>query len=141
MSRRGYAAAAAALVLSLGLTACGGTANSGDPTASRTGTGNSGPDQRSARSAYDYLEDGHYSAGRTGKIRDQAGRAERDFTQDVRDLLGDTEKAAKDIGQDVKDAGQDVKNAGEKAAGDVTNAAKEAKNGVENTVRDATGYR
>ena len=141
MSRREYAAAAAALVLSLGLTACGGTANSGDPTASRTGTGNSGPDQRSARSAYDYLEDGHYSAGRTGKIRDQAGRAERDFTQDVRDMLGDTEKAAKDIGQDVKDAGQDVKNAGEKAAGDVTNAAKEAKNGVENTVRDATGYR
>ena len=141
MSRRGYAAAAADLVLSLGLTACGGTANSGDPTASRTGTGNSGPDQRSARSAYDYLEDGHYSAGRTGKIRDQAGRAQRDFTQDVRDMLDDTEKAAKDIGQDVKDAGQDVKNAGEKAAGDVTNAAKEAKNGVENTVRDATGYR
>ena len=167
MSRRGYAAAAAALVLSLGLTACGGTANSGDPTASRTGTGNSGPDQRSARSAYDYLEDGHYSAGRTGKIRDQAGRAERDFTQDVRDMLDDTEKAAKDMGRDVKnagekaagdvknaakeakngventvkDAGQDVKNAGEKAAGDVTNAAKEAKNGVENTVRDATGYR
>ena len=141
MSRRGYAAAAAALVLSLGLTACGGTANSGDPTASRTGTGNSGPDQRSARSAYDYLEDGHYSAGRTGKIRDQAGRAQRDFTQDVRDMLDDTEKAAKDIGQDVKDAGQDVKNAGEKAAGDVTNAAKEAKNGVENTVKDATGYR
>lgn len=141
MSRRGYAAAAAALVLSLGLTACGGTANSGDPTASRTGTGNSGPDQRSARSAYDYLEDGHYSAGRTGKIRDQAGRAQRDFTQDVRDMLDDTEKAAKDMGRDVKDAGQDVKNAGEKAAGDVTNAAKEAKNGVENTVRDATGYR
>ena len=53
MSRRGYAAAAAALALSLGLTACGGTANSGDPTASRTGTGNSGPDQRSARSAND----------------------------------------------------------------------------------------
>ena len=141
MSRRGYAAAAAALVLSLGLTACGGTANSGDPTASRTGTGNSGPDQRSARSAYDYLEDGHYSAGRTGKIRDRAGRAQRDFTQDVRDMLDDTEKAAKDIGQDVKDAGRDVKNAGEKAAGDVTNAAKEAKNGVENTVKDATGYR
>ncbi len=92
------------------------------------------PDQRSARSAYDYLEDGHYSAGRTGKIRDRAGRAQRDFTQDVRDMLGDTEKAAKDIGQDVK-------NAGEKAAGDVTNAAKEAKNGVENTVKDATGYR
>ena len=87
MSRREYAAAAAALVLSLGLTACGGTANSGDPTASRTGTGNSGPDQRSARSAYDYLEDGHYSAGRTGKIRDQAGRAQRDFTQDVRDMM------------------------------------------------------
>ena len=127
MSRRGYAAAAAALVLSLGLTACGGTA--------------SGPDQRSARSAYDYLEDGHYSAGRTGKIRDQAGRAQRDFTQDVRDMLDDTEKAAKDIGQDVKDAGRDVKNAGEKAAGDVKNAAKEAKNGVENTVKDATGYR
>lgn len=141
VSRRGYAAAVAALVLSLSLTACGTAANSGDPTASRTGTGNSGPDQRSARSAYDYLEDGHYSAARTGKIRDQAGRAERDFTQDVRDMLGDTEKAAKDIGQDVKDAGQDVKNAGEKAAGDVTNAAKEAKNGVENTVRDATGYR
>ena len=141
MSRRGYAAAAAALVLTLSLTACGSTANSGDLTASRTGTGNSGPDQRSARSAYDYLEDGHYSAARTGKIRDQAGRAERDFTQDVRDMLGDTEKAAKDIGQDVKDAGRDVKNAGEKAAGDVTNAAKEAKNGVENTVRDATGYR
>ena len=134
MSRRGYAAAVAALVLSLSLTACGTAANSGDPTASRTGTGNSGPDQRSARSAYDYLEDGHYSAARTGKIRDQAGRAERDFTQDVRDMLGDTEKAAKDIGQDVKDAGQDVK-------GDVKNAAKEAKNGVENTVRDATGYR
>ena len=112
VSRRGYAAAVAALALSLSLTACGSTANSGDPTASRTGTGNSGPDQRSARSAYDYLEDGHYSAERTGKIRDQAGRAERDFTQDVRDMLGDTEKAAK-----------------------------EAKNGVENTVRDATGYR
>ena len=134
MSRREYAAAAAALVLSLGLTACGGTANSGDPTASRTGTGNSGPDQRSARSAYDYLEDGHSSAGRTGKIRDRAGRAQRDFTQDVRDMLDDTEKAAKDMGRDVK-------NAGEKAAGDVTNAAREAKNGVENTVRDATGYR
>lgn len=134
VSRRGYAAAAAALVLSLGLTACGGTANSGDPTASRTGTGNSGPDQRSARSAYDYLEDGHYSAGRTGKIRDRAGRAQRDFTQDVRDMLDDTEKAAKDMGRDVK-------NAGEKAAGDVKNAAKEAKNGVENTVKDATGYR
>ena len=90
MSRRGYAAAVAALVLSLSLTACGTAANSGDPTASRTGTGNSGPDQRSARSAYDYLEDGHYSAARTGKIRDQAGRAERDFTQDVRDMLDDT---------------------------------------------------
>ena len=101
MSRREYAAAVAALVLSLSLTACGTAANSGDPTASRTGTGNSGPDQRSARSAYDYLEDGHYSAARTGKIRDQAGRAERDFTQDVRDMLGDTEKAAKDIGQDA----------------------------------------
>lgn len=134
MSRRGYAAAVAALVLSLSLTACGSTANSGDPTASRTGTGNSGPDQRSARSAYDYLEDGHYSAERTGKIRDRAGRAERDFTQDVRDMLGDTEKAAKDIGQDVK-------NAGEKAVGDAESAAREAKNGVENTVRDATGYR
>ena len=84
--------------------------------------------------AYDYLEDGHYSAARTGKIRDQAGRAERDFTQDVRDMLDDTEKAAKDMGRDVK-------NAGEKAAGDVKNAAKEAKNGVENTVKDATGYR
>ena len=131
MSRRGYGAAAAALVLTLGLTACGGTANSGDPTASRTGTGNSGPDQRSA---YDYLEDGHYSAERTGKIRDRAGRAQRDFTQDVRDMLDDTEKAAKDMGRDVK-------NAGEKAAGDVKNAAKEAKNGVENTVKDATGYR
>ena len=119
MSRRGYAAAVAALVLSLSLTACGTAANSGDPTASRTGTGNSGPDQRSARSAYDYLEDGHYSAARTGKIRDQAGRAERDFTQDVRDMLDDTEKAAKDMGRD----------------------AKEAKNGVENTVKDATGYR
>ena len=121
MSRRGYAAAVAALVLSLSLTACGTAANSG-------------PDQRSARSAYDYLEDGHYSAARTGKIRDQAGRAERDFTQDVRDMLGDTEKAAKDIGQDVK-------NAGEKAVGDAESAAREAKNGVENTVRDATGYR
>ena len=123
-----------------------------EQTGIRGGSGRPGPvaepdglrhrrQQRSARSAYDYLEDGHYSAARTGKIRDQAGRAERDFTQDVRDMLGDTEKAAKDIGQDVKDAGRDVKNAGEKAAGDVTNAAKEAKNGVENTVRDATGYR
>ena len=134
MSRRGYAAAVAALVLTLSLTACGTAANSGDPTASRTGTGNSGPDQRSARSAYDYLEDGHYSAERTGKIRNRAGRAQRDFTQDVRDMLGDTEKAAKDIGQDVKDAG-------EKAVGDAESAAREAKNGVENTVKDATGYR
>ena len=134
MNKRGWAAAAASAALALTLTACGGTANSGDPTAGRTGTGNSGPDQRSARSAYDYLEDGHYSAARTGRVRDQAGRAQQDFTQDVRDML-------QDAGQAAQDAGRDVKDAGEKAAGDAERAAKEAKNGVENTVRDATGYR
>ena len=109
MSRRGYAAAVAALVLSLSLTACGTAANSGDPTASRTGTGNSGPDQRSARSAYDYLEDGRYSADANGRVygsrNDNMGR---DLTQGARDLIRGAGDAIGDVGRGIGDAARDI---------------------------------
>lgn len=112
-----WTAAILALGLAATLTACGtsdrndamtgeaGQArNSGTygTTAGKASYGKGHTTQR--RTAYDYLNDGRYEAGKDGQVDGKTSSAARDYTQDARDLMRDTGEAIGDAGKAVGDA-------------------------------------
>ena len=108
---------ALALGLAVTLTACGRDSGS---TANMTGTagqtrtttqgataGRAAYDRTHTtqrRTAYDYLNDGRYEAGKDGQVDGKTSSAARDYTQDARDLMRDTGEAIGDAGKAVGDA-------------------------------------
>lgn len=72
------------------------------------------------RTAYDYLNDGKYRAGKDGMIKDRSSLSQ-DLTQGARDLIRD----AKELGRDMAgDVGAAARSAGQ-AAQDAGNAARD----------------
>ena len=118
-------ALALALLLTGALTACGG-----DRPASDGGGTNASAGQVTRRydRARDFLDDGRYAAGDSGRVRSGDGNpATRNLTRDARDLAHGAKKGAEDLGRaagragedlknGVKDAGQDLKQGMEQAA-------------------------
>ena len=67
---------------------------------------------RTHRSAYDYLNDGRYTASADGRVLTRQGTVGQDLTQGARDLVRDAENVTK---RAIDDVGSTVKRAGEKA--------------------------
>ena len=100
----------------------------GDAITNDNSSTQAGPESRTAgrssvyprRSAYDYLNDGRYEAGKDGMIRDRSNLG-RDLTQGARDLIRDARELGRDMARDVGDAarsaGEAARDTG-KAAGD-----------------------
>jgi len=104
----------------------------GDAITNDNGNTQAGPESRTAgrssvyprRSAYDYLNDGKYEAGKDGMIRDRSDLG-KDLTQGARDLIRDAKELGRDMARDVGDA---ARSAGQ--------AAKDTGKAAGNTVRD-----
>ena len=115
MKKQNLAALSVAAVLALGLTACNSDGNGmpgGAGSAAQTRSRNSGAgvgrvtavvpydnSVASRRTAYDYLQDGHYQANGDGWVAGSAGAAARDLTRDAREI--------------VRNAGRDLERMGE----------------------------
>ena len=106
-------AGALALGLAVTLTACG-TTTQNETTAGKasndaygSAAGRVAYEKSKAaqrRTAYDYLNDGHYAAGKDGQVDGKTDANTRDYTQDARDLMRDTSDAVGDAGRAVGDA-------------------------------------
>lgn len=137
-----------ALMLMLGLTSCtmggndaapgtetnnssvNGTGQTGDLNQDEIGNADANTNDNSEtqarrssmrrRTAYDYLNDGRYEAGKDGMIRNRDSIG-KDLTQGARDLIRDAKDLGRDMARDagdaVRDAGQAAKDTG-KAVGD-----------------------
>lgn len=112
--KKGWIAGALALGLAVTLTACG-TSGQNDTTAGKArnsgaygaAAGRAAYEKGQAaqrRTAYDYLNDGHYAAGKNGQVDGKTDGMARDYTQDARDLMRDTGEAVGDAGRAVGDA-------------------------------------
>lgn len=70
------------------------------------------------RTAYDYLNDGKYQAGKDGMIRDRSSLSQ-DLTQGARDLIRDAKELGRDMAGDVgaaaRSAGQAARDTGSAA--------------------------
>ncbi|MGI5963000.1 MAG: hypothetical protein ACOX7N_04690 [Lawsonibacter sp.] len=135
-----WIATALALGLAVTLTACsdsgkdsGNMEGSGNMSGSvsqarnsvpgRTGyeAGGSGKATTRHRTAYDYLNDGQYTAGKDGQVKDPTKYTTRDWTQDARDLMRDAGNAVGDAGKAVGDAVGDLGNGVRNATRDIMN--------------------